>query len=129
MADQKTADQNTAVDENRLNALLGRVIGDLGATTAAGNVVVGHRLGLYRALADGPGDRPTSSPTAPRPTPATSPSGCTARRRAATSSTTAATGRFSLSPEQAFAFADPDGPLYLPGAFQLALARCGPSPG
>ena len=33
---------------------LNRFVGDLGATMAAGNVVVGDRLGLYRALADGP---------------------------------------------------------------------------
>jgi SAM-dependent methyltransferase len=30
-------------------------------------------------------------------------------------------GRFTLSPEQAFCLADPDGAVYLPGAFQLAL--------
>ena len=30
-----------------------RFVTDLGATMAAGNVVVGHRLGLYRALATG----------------------------------------------------------------------------
>jgi hypothetical protein len=33
-----------------------------------------------------------------------------------------ASGRFSLPEEQAFALADPAGPVYLPGAFQLALA-------
>ena len=43
-----------AVDTDRLNAFLGRFVSDLGATVAAGGVVVGHRLGLYRALADGP---------------------------------------------------------------------------
>ena len=32
-----------------------------------------------------------------------------------------AAGRFSLTEEQAFALADPDGTLYLPGAFLLAL--------
>ena len=43
-----------AVDEERLNEFVGRIVADLGATMAAGNVVVGHRLGLYRALAEGP---------------------------------------------------------------------------
>jgi hypothetical protein len=43
-----------AIDEGRLNEMLGRFVGDLGATIAAGNVVVGHHLGLYRALAEGP---------------------------------------------------------------------------
>ncbi len=42
------------MDEDKLNELLGRFVGDLGATITAGGVVIGHRLGLYRALADGP---------------------------------------------------------------------------
>jgi len=33
---------------------LGRVVTDMGATGAAGLVVIGNRLGLYRALAEGP---------------------------------------------------------------------------
>ena len=43
-----------AVDNDRLMEFLGRFVGDLGATVAAGNIVVGHRLGLYQALARGP---------------------------------------------------------------------------
>ncbi len=35
------------IDQDKLGELLGRFVGDLGATSAAGNVVVGHRLGLY----------------------------------------------------------------------------------
>ena len=42
------------VDQDRLTELAGRFIGDLEATIAAGNVVVGHRLGLYRMRAEGP---------------------------------------------------------------------------
>ena len=41
------------VDPDRLDAFLGRVIGDLGATVSAALVVLGDRLGLYAALADG----------------------------------------------------------------------------
>jgi hypothetical protein len=33
----------------------------------------------------------------------------------------AATGAYRLSPEQAFALTDPDGPIFAPGAFQFAL--------
>ena len=43
-----------ALDEAKLNEFLGRFVSDLGATVAAGNVVIGHRLGLFRALAQGP---------------------------------------------------------------------------
>ncbi len=43
-----------ALDQDKLDEFLGRFVGDLGATMAAGSIVVGHRLGLYRALATGP---------------------------------------------------------------------------
>jgi hypothetical protein len=42
-----------AIDTDKLNEFLGRFVADLGATFAAGNVVIGHQLGLYRALAAG----------------------------------------------------------------------------
>jgi hypothetical protein len=51
--DERSKDM--AVDTTGSNAFLGRFVSDLGATVAAGGVVVGHRLGLYRALAARPG--------------------------------------------------------------------------
>ena len=36
------------MNEDKLNEFLGKFVTDLGATVAAGNVVIGHRLGLYR---------------------------------------------------------------------------------
>jgi hypothetical protein len=41
-----------AVNEDALMDFLHKFVGDLGATMAAGNVLVGDRLGLYRALAE-----------------------------------------------------------------------------
>ena len=108
------------IDQDKLGELLGRFVGDLGATAAAGNVVVGHRLGLYRSLAEGPA---TAEELARR-------TGTDARYVAEWLRGQAAGGyvscdpaaiRFSLTDEQAFALADPDGALYLPGAFLLAL--------
>jgi uncharacterized SAM-binding protein YcdF (DUF218 family) len=43
-----------ALNEDKLNEFLGRFVTDLGATVAAGNVVIGHQLGLYKALAAAP---------------------------------------------------------------------------
>jgi hypothetical protein len=43
-----------AIDTGKLDEFLGRFVADLGATVVAGSVVIGHRLGLYRALAAGP---------------------------------------------------------------------------
>ena len=108
------------VDQDKLMAFIQQFAADLGATMAAGGVVVGHRLGLYRALAEGPA---TPEELADR-------AECSPRYIAEWLRGQAAggyigydpaSGTFALSEEQAFALADPDGPVYLPGAFVLAL--------
>jgi ubiquinone/menaquinone biosynthesis C-methylase UbiE len=108
------------IDENKLNEFLGRFVGDLGATVAAGSVVMGDRLGLYRALADAPA---TPAQLAERTD--TSPRYVTEWLRGQAAGGyveyDAATETYSLSPEQAFALAYPDNPVFAPGAFQLAL--------
>ena len=43
-----------AVDNNKMNEFLGRFVTDLGAAVHAGMVVIGEKLGLYKALAEGP---------------------------------------------------------------------------
>ena len=40
-----------AIDMDKLNALMGQLVGELGATVNAGLIVLGDRLGLYRAMA------------------------------------------------------------------------------
>jgi ubiquinone/menaquinone biosynthesis C-methylase UbiE len=110
-----------AIDEARLTDFLNRFVGDLGATMAAGNVVIGDRLGLYRALTDGP-QRPDElaerTGTAPRYVEEW------LRGQAAGGYVEfdAATGHYSLTEEQEFALTNPDGPVFVPGAFQLAVA-------
>ena len=106
------------MDQDRLNAFLGTFVGDLGATMAAGSVVIGERLGLYRALAAKP-QTPQELADA---------TGTDARYveewlrgQAAGGYVNHADGTYSMSEEQAFALTDPDGPVFLPGAFQLAL--------
>ncbi|MEQ3549369.1 class I SAM-dependent methyltransferase [Pseudonocardia nematodicida] len=106
------------IDDDRLHALLGRFVGDLGATAGAAGLVIGHRLGLFRGLAEGPAtpeELAARTGTDPRYVAEW------ARAQAAGGYVTAEDGRYSLDPEQRFALTDPDGPLYLPGAFVLAL--------
>ncbi|MFC4115243.1 class I SAM-dependent methyltransferase [Nonomuraea zeae] len=109
-----------AVNEERLMEFLHKFVGDLGATMAAGGVVIGDRLGLYRALADRPmraGELAERTGTAPRYVEEW------LRGQAAGGYVTydAGTEEYSLTEEQAFALTDPDGPVFMPGAFQLAL--------
>jgi hypothetical protein len=42
------------VDTKKLEQFLGQFVADLGATVHAGMVVIGERLGLYKALAASP---------------------------------------------------------------------------
>jgi SAM-dependent methyltransferase len=110
-----------AVNEEKLNQLLGKFVADFGATFHAGLVVIGERLGLYKALA---GESLTSAELAER-------TGTDERYVREWLNSQAAgeyvqydpsTGRYSLSEEQAFALADEKSPAYLPGAFLLAVS-------
>jgi SAM-dependent methyltransferase len=111
------------IDQARLDEFMGRFVGDLGAALSAALVVIGDRLGLYRAMAD------SSEPL--RPSELAERTGTDPRYVHEWLSNQAAggyvaydpgTGRFSLSPEQAFALAEEDSPAFVPGAFQLATA-------
>ena len=41
------------VDETKLQALVGKAVGDLGATLSAAMISIGDRLGLFKELASG----------------------------------------------------------------------------
>ncbi len=109
-----------ALDETKLMDFIQKFIGDLGATIAAGNVVIGHNLGLYKALTTGPAtaaELAARTETVPRYVDEW------LRGQAASGYVEydAGTGAYSLTEEQAFALTNPDGGLYAPGAFLLAL--------
>ncbi|MCC6811887.1 MAG: methyltransferase domain-containing protein [Deltaproteobacteria bacterium] len=108
-------------DEKKLNEFLGKVVADAGAAMSSALVVLGDRLGLYKALAKAP---------------------CSAKELAEKTQTVeryvqewldAQTSggyvvydpksqRYALPPEQAAALADDDHPASVPGMFQVAAA-------
>jgi hypothetical protein len=115
-----TQAQTPAIDMNKLNAFIGQFVTDLGAAVHTGMVVIGEKLGLYKALASGP----TSSAELAAKTQ-------TDERyvREWLASQAAGgyityddrTNKFSLTEEQEFTLANESSPAYLPGAFELAL--------
>ena len=109
-----------AIDQDKLTDFLHRFVGDLGATMAAGNVLVGDRLGFYRALA---GQPMLPRELAERTGTATRYVDEWLRGQAAGGYVEydPQTRTYSLTPEQAFALTDPDGAVFAPGAFELAL--------
>src|SRR5207245_527891 len=52
--EMSTSAQAPALDMNKLNAFIGQFVTDLGAAVHSGMVVIGEKLGLYKALAHGP---------------------------------------------------------------------------
>src|SRR5580658_3280597 len=109
-----------AVDDNKMNEFLGRFVNDLGATVHAGMVVIGDRLGLYKALAQEP-------MTAAELAKQTKTDERYVREWAASQAAGGyltyepATQRFGMAEEQILTLARDDGPAFLPGAFELAL--------
>lgn len=111
-----------SIDQGKLNDLLGRVVIDFGAVFHAAMVRVGDNLGLYKTLAaEGPvTSRELANATG------------TAERyvrewlasQVAGSyvSYDAVNHRYYLSEEQVMVLADENSPVFLPGAFQAALA-------
>jgi SAM-dependent methyltransferase len=110
------------INQAKLDEFMGRFVGDLGAAMSAALVVIGDRLGLYRAMGD---CQPLSVEELASRT------GTDARYVREWLSNQAAGGyvsydakteRFSLSPEQSLALAQEGSPAFVPGAFQVATA-------
>lgn len=112
--------QASALNMEKLNAFIGQFVADLGAAAHTGMVVIGEKLGLYKALA---GEPRSSAELAAR----TNTDERYVREWLASQAAGGyvtydeKTGKFSLSEEQAFTLAAEDSPAYLPGAFELAL--------
>jgi SAM-dependent methyltransferase len=117
-----TTEQQVAVDDVKLQAFMGQAVNELGATLGAALVVLGDRLGLYKAMADaGPvssaelADRTSTTERYVR-------EWLNAQAAGGYVSYDARTQRYTLPPEQAFALADAQSPVFLPGAFQGMVA-------
>lgn len=108
-----------ATDPDKLSAFLGKLVDDLGACTSAALVLVGDKLGIYKAMADG---KPVTPETLAEKT------GLKERYLREWLSAQAAAGyvdfnpktkKFKLNREQVACFADEGGAHFFAGAFEL----------
>jgi SAM-dependent methyltransferase len=109
------------LDNTKLDALLGTMVNELGAAANAALVLVGDKLGLYRALADGPitpaalaGKTDTHERYVAEWLCAQAASGFVTYDAEAQT--------FVLSPEQAAVFADAESPANMTGGFYSLAA-------
>ncbi|EKD41475.1 MAG: methyltransferase type 12, partial [uncultured bacterium] len=110
------------IDSQKLEQFMGKAVGDIGAAMSATMTLIGDKLGLYKAMVDaGP---VTPSELAKR-------TGTQERYVREWLCNQAAGGyvtynpmdhTFTLPPEQAFALADENSPVFLQGAFQIVAS-------
>jgi len=104
---------------DKLNELVGKLLNDIGASLSGASVLLGDRLGLYKAMADGKSVTPSDLAKKTK---------LHERYVREWMSGQAASGyidydsekdAFSLSPEQAMAFAEEGSPAFFAGAFDV----------
>jgi SAM-dependent methyltransferase len=109
-------------DQDKLNNFLGRMVGDLGAIATGALVLLGDRLGLFKAMQSG--EHLTAAELAQK-------TGTHERYVREWLAAQAAAGyidydagadNFYLNPEQAVVFAQEDSPAFMAGAFELLSA-------
>ena len=107
-----------ALNMEKLNVFVGQFVGDLGAAAHSGMVVIGEKLGLYKALAEGPLN---SAQLAAK----TNTDERYVREWLASQAAGGyvtydeQTRKFNLSEEQAFMLANEDSPAYIPGRLPI----------
>ncbi len=112
----------TTIDEQKLNDLMGRFVMDFGALLHGPLVILGERLGLYKAMAGAGALSAAELALRTRTNERYVAEWLAANAASGYVEYDAKTGRFRLSPEQALALADENSPAYIPGAFHLAMA-------
>lgn len=112
----------TEVDPGRLEEFVGRFATDLGAVLHAATVLIGDRLGLYKAMSDcrwcTPEELAERTGTHLRYVS----EWLAAQAASGYAEYDADSGRFRLTPEQSFALSSEDNPLFAPGGIQVAAS-------
>src|SRR3954451_649137 len=116
------------IDGAKLEQFVFRAVDEVGATLNTALVVMGDKLGLYKALAGAGPLTPTElakrTDTAERYVR----EWLNAQAAGGYIEYDPETGRYTLPPEQTVALTDSESPAYLPGFFQIALGSVLDSP-
>jgi SAM-dependent methyltransferase len=110
------------VNEAKLHEFVMKAVGEMGAAMNAALIIVGDKLGLYKAMA---GAGPMTSAEVAAKTKTTERyvrEWLSAQAAGGFVAYDAASGKFTLPPEQAMALADEQSPVFLPGFFEIVSA-------
>ena len=116
------ATQPSPINEDKMNAFLGQVVGDFGASLSSSLAYIGQKLGLYKALA-------SSGPSTPAELAAnTSTNERYVREWLVNQAASgyveydSSSGRYSLTAEKAVALTDENSPYFVGGGFYVIKA-------
>jgi SAM-dependent methyltransferase len=114
-----TSPRTRPIDPDKLNALLGQAVQDMGAAMQAPLIVIGDKLGLYRAMGDGtpvtPAQLAAQTGTAERYVR----EWLNANAAGKFVEYDATSGTYFMTPEQSLALAQDDTPIHLPGFYHM----------
>jgi len=108
------------LDQDKLNALLGMMVGEIGAAANAPLVMIGDKLGLYRALKEPRTSAELASATGTNERLVRE--WLAAQAASGYVSYDTSTRKFSLTPEQSAVFADDESPVNMTGGFYSLAA-------
>jgi SAM-dependent methyltransferase len=116
------------VNPEKLQAFIGKVVGDFGAALSSTLVYIGQRLGLYKALAEAGPSTPAELATRTNTVERYVREWLINQASGGYVEYDPATGRFHLPPEQAVALTDEESPFYVGGGFYVvkAMSRAEP---
>ena len=121
-------EEPAAIDGAKLEQFVFRAVDEVGATLNTALVVMGDKLGLYRALASAGPLTPAELAERTETTERYVREWLNAQAAGGYVAYDPDSGRYTLPPEQALALTDSDSPAYLPGFFQIALGSVIDSP-
>ena len=107
-----------AVDMDKVQQLLGKVVGDLGGAASSALARLGDRLGFFKALAAAGPQSPSELSKRTKTNERLLREWLHGMAAAQYVDYDAASGKFSMTPEQAFALAEEESPAFVAGGFQ-----------
>jgi len=120
-----TAIPSRPIDEDKMHKFLGQVVTDIGAALSSSLAYIGQKLGLYKALADGGPQTPAELATTTLTNERYVREWLINQAASGYVDYDAASGRYTMAPEQAVALTEETSPFYVGGGFHVVKAMNG----
>jgi SAM-dependent methyltransferase len=119
------ASQSHSINEDKMNAFLGKVVGDFGASLSSALVYIGQKLGLYKAMSDAGPVTPAELAQRTNTHERYVREWLINQAASGYAEYDPESGCYSLTPEQSVALTDEQSPFYVGGGFFVVKAMTG----